>query len=317
MTLIAKFQRGQHMRTESASYSRRDFLRSMAAGGVAAAAHSLANAATPVSASKVIGFTKPFQDVGFERTAEIVSQIGWSGIECAVRKKGQVEPERVEEDLPKLHAALKARNLDLVIATTDIVNPSTPLAEKVLRTMKQLGCTVYRVGFMYYDLAKPIAPQLENLKAGLRDLAAMNKEIGVCGGIQNHSGAKYVGCAVWDIRELIRDIDPAALGTCFDIGHAAIEGGLSWPLEARLMRSHFAAVYVKDSQWRAGPKGYVSEWVPLGTGIVHREFFDWLKSTGYTGPISQHVEYLEGASPDHIAMMRKDCETLRAWMGSA
>ena len=52
--------------------------------------------------------------------------------------KGQILPERVEEDLPKLQEALKARQLDLTLITTD-VGSVTPLNEKVLRTAARLG----------------------------------------------------------------------------------------------------------------------------------------------------------------------------------
>src|SRR5438067_7531604 len=47
--------------------------------------------------------------------------------------------------------------------------------------------------------------------------------------IQNHSGNGYVGAAMWDIHEMIRDLDPRHMGVHFDIGHATVESGLSWP----------------------------------------------------------------------------------------
>src|ERR1043165_1052618 len=172
----------------SNSHTRRVFL----AGSIAACATLAINAhaddeALPRHAPVV--FTKPFQNVGFDRTAEVVAECGWKGIECPVRKKGQIEPEKAADELPKLHAALKARNLALSIVTTDIVNTSTPYAEKILTTAKQLGCTRYRLGIQSYDLNKPIMQQLANVKAAYRDLAAMNKQLGVCGGMQNHNGA--------------------------------------------------------------------------------------------------------------------------------
>ena len=49
------------------------------------------------------------QTLGPEQTADTVAEIGWDGIECPVRAKGQVLPERVEEDLPKFVEALRQR----------------------------------------------------------------------------------------------------------------------------------------------------------------------------------------------------------------
>ena len=293
-------------------YSRRSFLQTVSAAAVAG--HSIARAADPKFAP-FIYFSKGIQKTTFDRTAEVVAECGWQGIELPLRANGQIKPERVEEDLPKLVEALKKRGLVVGMITTDIIDPKTPHTEKVLRTAKSLGITRYRLGFARYDLGKPIQAQLDALKGGCKDLAALNQEIGVQGGWQNHSGAKMVGCAVWDIYQLIRDLDPKHLGICFDIGHATLEGGLSWPVEARLMLPHFVAVYVKDFAWVRGAKGgFDPKWGPLGEGAVRKEFFDWLKTSGYTGPISQHCEYMEGDGPEQIAAMKKDAATLRQWI---
>ncbi len=50
--------------------------------------------------------------------------------------------------------------------------------------------------------------------------------------------------------------------------------------------------------------------------MVRREFFDWLKTTPYRGPISQHVEYPEGAGPEQIAAMKRDLATLKKWLAA-
>jgi sugar phosphate isomerase/epimerase len=262
----------------------------------------------------VVTFTKPFQRATYARTAEIVGEVGWQGIELPLRAKGQIEPERVEEELPKMVEALKARGLMVGTITTDIVAVSTAHAEKVLRTAKALGITRYRLGsFRYRDDEHPGA-QLDALKPQLRELAALNQQLGVRGGIQNHSGERYIGCAVWDIFELVRDLDPQALGICFDIGHATLEGGLSWKLAARLMEPWMVCVYVKDFRWEREAQGFAPKWGPLGEGMVRREFFDWLRKSSYRGPISQHCEYLNGDTPENLAAMKKDWAVLRGWV---
>ena len=292
--------------------SRRRFLQLTGSGLLATSLRAEAESPWPV-----ITFSKPFQSATFERTAEIASEVGWQGIELPLRVKGQIEPERVADDLPKLVDALKARGLQVGLITTDIVATNTPHAEKVLRTAKALGITRYRLGFIKYKDGQSPSAQLDGLKLQMRDLAAMNRELGVQGGLQNHSGAAYVGCAVWDIFELVRDLKPAELGICFDIGHATLEGGTSWPIEARLMEPHLVCVYVKDFAWERGANGFVSKWGPLGGGMVRREFFTWLKGSTYRGPISQHVEYIEGDTPENLAQMKRDYAVLREWLRTA
>ena len=265
------------------------------------------------TASKIIGFTKPFQTAGPAETADIVAEIGWDGVELPVRPKGQVDPERVEEDLPKYVEALAKAGREVTVLCTAIKGVDAT-AEKVLRTAARLGIRRYRLGFWLYAPDRPIAEQVAEIRGITRDLAALDAELGICGGHQNHSGANYFGAPIWDIHEAVRDCDPAHMGICFDIGHATIEGGLSWPIEARLMRPFYTAVFLKDFLWKQGEKGWKTEWCPLGRGMVDRRFFTTLAASGYTGPISQHHEYELGPRADMVAAMKQDRETLAGWL---
>jgi sugar phosphate isomerase/epimerase len=262
---------------------------------------------------KIIGFTKPFQDLDHEQCADTVAEIGWDGIECPVRPKGQIEPERAADELPKLIEVLKKHGKEITLITTDIVKADAS-SQKLLRLAAQLGIKRYRLGALSYNLNKPIPPQVNEAAAAFRDIAAMNKELGIAGGVQNHSGADRFGCAIWDIWTAIKDLDPRHLGTIFDIGHATIEGGLSWPIEARLMEPHFVAIYVKDARMQKNPRAARAEWVPLGEGLVGKAFFDWLKTTKFNGPISHHAEYDHGKGKEMIAKLQKDMKVLRDWL---
>jgi sugar phosphate isomerase/epimerase len=133
-------------------------------------------------------------------------------------------------------------------------------------------------------------------------------------GFQNHSGDGYVGAPLWDIWTLIKDLDPKAIGHCFDIGHATIEGGLSWSTNFRLAAPRLTAVFVKDFQWQKNAKGWKAAWCPLGEGMVNRDFFKRLKATGYVGPICQHHEYEMGDDKQMRALFKKDLATLREWL---
>jgi sugar phosphate isomerase/epimerase len=298
-------------------FSRRDFL---AASSLAAAALGLdprvLAADSPAPRFPIIGFSKPFQNLGPEETADVVAEIGWNGIECPVRAKGQIEPARVEEDLPKMVEALRRRNLELSVLTTDVEDAVNPLSLKVLRTASRLGLKRYRLKSLNYRLDKPLPPQLDEFRAKLRDLAQLNRELGLHGGLQNHSGNRMIGAPVWDIWYLVKDFDPQHLGVCFDIGHATLEGGLSWPIHAKLMEPYYTAVYVKDFYWKKVQQNWRAQWCPLGEGMVHRAFFDTLKKSPYAGPIAQHHEYELGDRKQMVAAMQKDLRVLKAWLGA-
>lgn len=260
---------------------------------------------------RICAFEKFLQDLSYDELADVIAELGFVGIEATVRNKGHVLPERVEEDLPRLVEALKKRDLEVTTMASDVLNPSQPLTEKVLRTAKGLGIDSYRMGFYKYDLKKPILPQLEAVKPQVRELAAFNRELGVTALYQNHSDAKYVGATLWDMHLALDGISKDEVGMAFDIRHATIEAGLSWPVVYDVVKPHIGALFVKDFDW----DGRKAKHVPLGTGRVNPKFFEMVKQDGFDGPISLHVEYLgkEGTQAN-IDALRRDLKVLRGWL---
>jgi len=261
--------------------------------------------------NEVCTFTKFLQPLSYQQTAEVIAEMGLDGIEGTVRAKGHVLPERAEEDLPKFVEALKSCGLDMTVMTSDINSLEHPHAEKVLRTAAALGIKQYRMAYYKYDLTKPVAAQLDSFRSPLKDLVQFSKELGIQPVYQNHSGSRYVGAPIWDLYSLIKDYPVSDIGVAFDIRHASIEGGLSWPIQFNLITPHLAVVYVKDFKWE-GPK---AAHAPLGQGYVDPKFFDLVRAAGFTGPVSLHVEYLtkEGVQPN-IDAIRRDLKVLRRWL---
>ncbi len=293
--------------------TRRQFLTSAALAAAAVAKPHAFAAADP--RFKIIAFSKPFADLSFDDTADLVADIGWDGIECPVRaKSGQIAPEKVEDDLPKMVEALKKRGKELTIVTTEITKID-PLAERVLRTAAKLGIKKYRLGFTKYTKDKPVPETVRELGAALKDLAALNKELGLQGGWQNHSGADYVGGPIWDLWTAIRDLDAQSIGICFDIGHATLEGGLSWPIQARLMEPYFVAVFLKDFRWEKKDGVWKPDWCAFGEGTVQKSFLTNLKKSSFTGPLCQHHEYKTlGTGKEMVGNMKRDLAKLREWL---
>jgi sugar phosphate isomerase/epimerase len=119
-----------------------------------------------------------------------------------------------------------------------------------------------------------------------------------------------IGAPLWDIYDLIKDFDPKEIALAYDIRHAAVEGGLSWPIQFNLVKSHIGAVFVKDCAWENGKLKNV----PLGEGMVDKKFFVMLQETNFTGPISIHVEYLDRSKDKKVLAeaFRKDLATLKS-----
>jgi len=292
----------------SQMFTRRTFLRNCAAAAALTPFISFGKE----SRYRFCAFEKPLQFLSYDDMAALMAECGFHGIEATVRKGGHVLPERVEDDLPEMVEALKKHGLEMTILTSDINNASQPQAHKVLATAKKLGITRYRMLWYQYDLAKPVRPQLEAIRPQVKDLVAMNRELGVTALYQNHSGAKMVGAPLWDIYDIIQDHDPKQISIAYDIMHATAEGGLDWPIQFNLIQSHLGAVYVKDFTW----ENHKTKATPLGTGQINHDFFALLKKSGFNGPISMHVEYLERVNDRKIQAdaFKKDFGTLRKWL---
>jgi sugar phosphate isomerase/epimerase len=301
--------------------SRRTFLQRAAAGtAVVAWPSARARAQTPApTAWKVGGFTKTIQDLSFEETARVAAEAGWDGIELALRAGGHVLPERVDDDLPKLAAALRARGREILGLATDI-RTADALSEKVLRAAAGAGIRFYRIGMPRYRDGIPIPKQLDEIRAQLKDLAALNAQLGITGMMQNHSGNGYVGAALWDIHLLTDGFDPRHFGVHFDIGHATIEGGLSWPTNFALVKDRVGAVIVKDFAWKFTPgQGGTPVWCPIGRGMINPKFFTLLRASGFHGPVMMEFEYpFENASVGaRLRAFQADNTQLRTWLKKA
>lgn len=289
---------------------------SLAASGLPTAAAPAANARP----NKLCFFTKHLQGLGFDDIAGLAAEMGVDGVESPIRPKGHIEPEKVEDELPRYVEALKKQNLEMSILTSGINEVSQEQrTEAVLRTAAKLGVKRFRMLYYKYDLDKPIWAQLQEVQPRLKDLIQLCQEIGIQPLFQNHSGKDYFGAPVWDIYSLMQAYPAEQFSFCYDIYHATVEGGMQWPLSAALTAGHWGAIYFKDFQWI----GRKAEGCPLGQGQVSPDFAKLLLKRGYTGPISLHVEYLKGDARDPAVLRQfreahvRDFAVLKQWMGWA
>ncbi|OYP30353.1 sugar phosphate isomerase/epimerase family protein [Rhodopirellula sp. MGV] len=299
------------------SIDRRRFLALAGTITASASVQMAANAATPLASNPIAVFTKPFNSLSFDQLAESMAELGVDGIEAPIRSGGHIDPINVVEQLPRLVEALAKCNLKVTILTSDINDADDPATERVIRTAATLGITRYRMKYFRYDAKQSVKDQLQGWKPKFKALASLNHDYGVTGLYQNHAGTNYLGAPIWDLAEVLDGIEPSDLAMAYDIRHATVEGGTSWPTTYRMIRDHIDTVYVKDFVWENGSVNNV----PLGTGLVQESFFEMLKSDGFSGPISLHEEYLDHRPaelvPQHLAAIREDLAKLDHLLGRA
>lgn len=295
--------------------NRRSFVTTSALAGMGMLAGSRALAAETKAGRPIVVFTKFLEKLSFDELAEQISTLGVAGLEAPLRNDGHIKPEEMVEKLPGFTEALAKKNLNVLIMASSINSVDKDgLAEKQLRAAVAAGIRKYRLQHLKYDLTKPIKPQIANFKAQLKDLAELNKAIGIQGLYQNHRGRDYVGGPIWDMVGMLEETDPNHLGLAFDFAHATVEGANAWEMNFHLAQPHIGAVFFKDyklngKQWQA---------CPLGEGVVNPNAAKLVSQKLPNDiPISIHIEYIKGGDlvPKTITAMKNDLATLRKWLG--
>jgi L-ribulose-5-phosphate 3-epimerase len=312
---------------------RREFLK-LAGAGVAGS--TLLSGLTPVSAlawetgaMRMPGihlFSKCLQFLDYQELAATAATLGLSGFDLTVRPRGHVEPENFERDLPAAIKAMNEAGVSCEMMVTKIVSTENQRDYDLLALAHSLGIKSYRLGGLRFDPDVSQMESVERYKLQLASLAEWNREIGITGMYQNHSGEGHFGASIWDIYLATKDLDPDALGIQFDIRHATTEGGRKWPDSFRLIQPQIRSLAFKDFKWAEIDGKWRLVSTPIGEGMIDfNRYFRMLKDAGMNYPISLHCEYdLGGAEKgkkdptmpkeEILAAIKRDVDTVkRIW----
>jgi len=277
--------------------SRRRF---MAAATVAAS--SLADlgqlaAATSRSNSAISVFSKHLQWLDFDAMARTAAEIGFDGVDLTVRPGGHIEPDAAADELPRAVEAARKAGIAITMMTTAITDPDDPRTETILKTAAGLGIRNYRMGYYRYPKSGPIDATLDDARKKMRALAAMNKQFNIVGNYQNHAGDGYVAASIWDLWYVLKDLDCRWVGFQFDIRHAAVEGGNSWPVDVRRIAPMIKSIVAKDFLWSQSDGQWRTVNCSLGEGMVDfKAYLRLLKTLSVAVPVTMHLEYPIGGA---------------------
>lgn len=265
-------------------------------------------AAAASSATRAVGqstggpilclFTKHLPHLGYRELAETLRDLGFEGADLTTRPRGHVLPENVELDLPRAHEALASEGIAVPMISTGLLSRADPAARSTLYTAAKLGIPYFKIGYYRYRSLENLDGHLRDAKKRVESLAAIAGHAGITGGFHNHSGT-YVGSALWDHWWILRDTDPEQVGFYFDPCHATIEGGSAgWEIGFHRLKDRLKMVACKDFRWEMVEGAWKPRMCPLGQGMVnYPKFFKVLAASGFSGPISLHVEYrIEGSN---------------------
>ncbi|GJM29030.1 MAG: hypothetical protein DHS20C17_16650 [Cyclobacteriaceae bacterium] len=281
---------------EDMDLTRRDFIYKTTASalGISMVPVSILRGAITEEPSQISIFSKYLGFLDYHQLGEAAATLGFDGIDLAVRPGGHVLPEDVKTNLAPAISSLKSSGIAMPMMVTNIVDADHEHTESMLCTASDLGINHYRMGYYQYDNSQTIIQNLDACRRKLEKLEKLNRRCGIQGCYQNHSGPQgFVGGPVWDLYHLMKDFSPDYLGVQFDIMHATVEAGYSWPAGLKLLAPWVNSVALMDFSWIDEPNRQNSQGVPLGQGNVDFEKLAMeMKQIEFSGPITIKCEHL-------------------------
>jgi sugar phosphate isomerase/epimerase len=274
------------------NHSRRKFIQNAALSGVLLPLANTESFAIPSARPlRVHIFSKHLQFLNYEELADAAKEMGFDGIDLTVRPNGHVLPERVEQDLPKAAEAMRKAGLQPLLMTTAVDDANDSTDKTLIATASKLGFKRYRMNWLTYKEGEPMPAQIEQFEKQMRALSLLNKQYGMTGLYQNHSG-RGVGSNMWEVWQLLKQVDKQFLGSQYDIRHAMVEGAESWQNGFELIHDQIKSVTVKDFKWgETNGKWHVVD-VPIGEGMIDFiGYFKLLKKYNIDVPVTLHIEY--------------------------
>ena len=195
-------------------------------------------------------FSKVWSDLPIAALAEHLAKMGFDAIELPVRKGAQVDPQRIEAELPQAVRILADHGLA-------IASVAGSLDERTIAACGQQGIPLIRA-----QIAVPKQGYLANedeAKRLLTSLVPTLEKHGVAIGIQHHFGWNIPNAL--GLLHLIEGFDPRSVGAVWDPLHAALAGeepemgiDILWP--------YLQMVNLKNGFWEPtnGPEAPWAGW---------------------------------------------------------
>lgn len=242
-------------------------------------------------------FSKVLQWIELDQLPSVVKKMGYDGIDLTVRNGGHIEPKDAKKLLPQFVAQCKNEGMSTPILTTGILDAEGEYAHEILETASKAGIKIYRLGWYKYDIKRSIEDQIKEFTDKLKRIAELNKEYGITGNYQNHSGP-YFGASIWDLNYSLKRIGVPKneLAVQFDIRHAIVEGVKSWMQDFKSIADRISSLVIKDFCW-ISDHSLEPQNVALGKGVIDfAMYFNLLREMKINAPVSIHLEHPLGGA---------------------
>lgn len=251
------------------------------------------------SETKIVCFTKSFQDWSIPEVCAKFKSIGLNGLDLTVRSNGHIKPDKddVAAELKKAHQAATEHGLEIPFLTTDITEPNAR-AERVLAAASEIGINKIKLGYFKYKGFGTLQKQLDEITTQLGKISQLTRKYNILPCVHIHSGTSLPSHGTM-LYHMIKDYAPDEVGAYVDPLHMTLEGGRDgWRQGLDLLAPWIALCSVKNFQYESTERDKQGQlrWrtfnCPVADGIAPMpRFVQALIATGFNGPYSMHSEY--------------------------
>jgi len=231
-------------------------------------------------------FTKPWTEP-LPELADKIAELGFGGVELAVRPGYQVLPENVGRDLPRAARIFAERGLK-------IASIAGPTDEATIAACGDAGVPIIRI-CCAIDMSIGYLASLERYRREFDALLPALDRFGVAIGVQNHYGT-HVGSAV-GMLHFIEKYDPRHICAVLDMAHCAMDGEPT-AMAVDIVKDRLNGLVNFKSAFRVRVNGpeeeavYRVHWTTARhSGYSWRELVRCLKDIGFNGTFCMPAEY--------------------------
>ncbi len=262
---------------------------------------------------QLVMFTKMLASLDVRQLGETMKDLGFDGMDLAIRPGHPVNPDNVETALPEAMSVWSDMGLVVGMVTTDtsLIDPTAPEAERIFAVCGQAGIRYVKLGYYQWKPGEDYWARVQEIRECLAGFAELGAKHDVLPCYHTHSGLFY-GSNAAGLMHLLDGMDPTRIGAYLDTAHLMLDGE-PFNMALAMVEPYLKIVAIKDPLYVDGGRKIV----PLGDGLVDFvAVLRDLKGAGFDGPMTLHAEYDLEVEP-LIATARQDMVRFKGWMKEA
>ena len=246
---------------------------------------------------QLVRFTKFWEDLSVRQLGERARELGYDGLDLAVRDGHALNIDNVTDELPGAVRAWRELGVDcsMISSSTDLIDPDAADAVTLFEAAAAAGVPRIKMGYFKFTPGDSFEELWSLARRRLDGFERLSRRTGVQTMYHTHSG-QCLGSNCAGMRHLLQDYDPRQVGAYVDLGHLAINGE-DVQIGLAMLRDRLSAIGGKDARHFPDERPdrrarFADGFVLLGQGAAEwPEAIALLKAWGFSGPITIHTEY--------------------------